>query len=260
MSAEWLLRSLLQVCGAVAQLVARLVRIEKVRGSIPLSSTKAALLEPWPTKAQPSRSAPVRSSVQAPRRRGAAVVPAPVIPGAALPALQAVAAPVVGPAALLRLDEVAQARCEVVVADQRRVSHVEVELKKMTLVRACFTPIRQLPREISCPQNGRCGVRLQGDWLVRCQGPGSQGGPRVLEHATASLLSNGAAEPAPLLRLEQRAPRRRRRGHGRSAVGLRPIADPDASSRRAHMQAKDAKGKINTSLTSLDQPRSWNDL
>jgi hypothetical protein len=26
------------------------------------------------------------------------------------------------------------------------------------------------------------------------------------------------------------------------------------------MQAKDAKGKINTSLTSLDQPRSWNDL
>jgi len=82
----------------------------------------------------------------------------------------------------------------------------------------------------------------------------------VLEHATASLHSNGAAEPAPLLRLEQRAPRRRRRGHGRSAVGLRPIADPDASSRRAHMQAKDAKGKINTSLTSLDQPRSWNDL
>jgi len=44
----------------------------------------------------------------------------------------------------------------------------------------------------------------------------------------------------------------------RSASGrsLTPTPHPE----RAHMQAKDAKGKINTSLTSLDQPRSWNDL
>jgi hypothetical protein len=33
--------------GAVAQLVARLVRNEEVRGSIPLSSTKSFLLKPW---------------------------------------------------------------------------------------------------------------------------------------------------------------------------------------------------------------------
>ena len=28
---------------------------------------------------------------------------------------------------------------------------------------------REQPREISCPQKRRCGVRLQGDWPVRCQ-------------------------------------------------------------------------------------------
>ncbi len=175
MSAEWLLGSLPQDRGAVAQLVARLVRIEKVRGSIPLSSTKAALLEPWPTKAQPSRSAPVRSSVQAPSTWGPAVVPAPVIPGAALPALQAVAAPVVGPAALLRLDEVAQARCEVVVADQRRVSHVEVELGEDDLGEGVLHANQTAPqgdqlsaeREMRCPPTGRLACPLSRTWQSR---------------------------------------------------------------------------------------------
>src|SRR5690606_3622086 len=39
---------LIEPLGAVAQLVARLVRIEEVRGSIPLSSTLGLLLEPLP--------------------------------------------------------------------------------------------------------------------------------------------------------------------------------------------------------------------
>ena len=43
MGVRRLLRSQPQVRGAVAQLVARLVRIEKVRGSIPLSSTNPYL-------------------------------------------------------------------------------------------------------------------------------------------------------------------------------------------------------------------------
>ena len=85
-------------------------------------------------------------------------------------------------------------------------------------------------------------------------------GQPTLEHATASLLSNGAAEPAPSF-----ASNSVRRGVGvedtaapRSASGrsLTPTPHPE----RAHMQAKDAKGKINTLLTRLDQPRSLNDL
>ena len=86
MSAEWLLRSLLQVCGAVAQLVARLVRIEKVRGSIPLSSTKPYLCEPTPTRSSsgflvlPPAVTPATVRPGRPRaRRGAGGVPSGVL-------------------------------------------------------------------------------------------------------------------------------------------------------------------------------------
>ncbi|MCA1675220.1 MAG: hypothetical protein LC799_24520 [Actinobacteria bacterium] len=49
------------------------------------------------------------------------------------------------------------------------------------------------------------------------------------------------------------------RTSGRSAVGLRPILDPNASTRRAQNLAEQPKRKITPPSTRLDRPRSFRD-